>query len=69
MVDRVDGVKVARVLYLYPSTTTFDLIDRVADSKKFQTYYDMPIQHISDKMLRVMRRGFGRDRTIELLNT
>jgi len=68
MVDRVDGVKVARVLYLYPSTTTFDLIDRVADSKKFQTYYDMPIQHISDKMLRVMRRGFGRDRTIELLN-
>jgi len=28
----------------------------------------MPIQHISDKMLRVMRRGFGRDRTIELLN-
>jgi len=50
MVDRVDGVKVARVLYLYPSTTTFDLIDRVADSKKFQTYYDMPIQHISDKI-------------------
>jgi ribosomal protein S12 methylthiotransferase RimO len=66
-VEDIDGVKVARILYLYPSTTTFKLIDKIADSKVFQTYYDMPIQHISDNMLKVMKRGFGKQKTIELL--
>jgi len=66
-VENIDGVKVARILYLYPSTTTFKLIDKIADSKVFQTYYDMPIQHISDNMLKVMKRGFGKQKTIELL--
>ncbi len=42
-IEKIDGVRVARILYLYPSTTTFDLIDKIADSKIFQTYYDMPI--------------------------
>jgi len=54
-------------LYLYPSTTTFALIDAIADSKVFQTYYDMPIQHIEDAMLKTMKRGFGEKKTIELL--
>jgi ribosomal protein S12 methylthiotransferase RimO len=66
-IEKIDGVRVARILYLYPTTTTFELIDKIADSKIFQTYYDMPIQHISDKMLKVMKRGFGREKTIELL--
>jgi tRNA A37 methylthiotransferase MiaB len=60
-------VKSARILYLYPSTTTFALIDAIADSKVFQTYYDMPIQHIDDAMLKSMKRGFGEKKTIELL--
>ncbi|MBD3792467.1 MAG: 30S ribosomal protein S12 methylthiotransferase RimO, partial [Campylobacterales bacterium] len=54
-------------LYLYPSTTTFELIDAIADSEIFQTYYDMPIQHIDDGMLKIMKRGFGEKKTIELL--
>jgi ribosomal protein S12 methylthiotransferase RimO len=66
-VESIDGVKVARILYLYPTTTSFELIDTIADSKIFQTYYDMPIQHIDDNMLRVMKRGFGESKTIELL--
>jgi len=54
-------------LYLYPSTTTFNLIDAISDSKVFQTYYDMPIQHIDDEVLKTMKRGFGEEKTVELL--
>jgi len=66
-VESIEGVKVARILYLYPSTTTFKLIDTIADSKVFETYYDMPIQQIDDGILKMMRRGFGERKTIELL--
>ncbi len=66
-VEAIEGVYSARILYLYPSTTTFALIDAIADSKVFQTYYDMPIQHIEDSMLKTMKRGFGEKKTIELL--
>ncbi len=66
-VEKIEGVLSARILYLYPSTTTFELIDTIADSKVFQTYYDMPIQHIDNPMLKIMKRGFGERKTIELL--
>jgi len=66
-VEKIEGVEVARILYLYPSTTSFDLIDAIADSEVFETYYDMPIQQIDDAVLKVMRRGFGEDKTKELL--
>ncbi len=66
-VEAIKGVLSARILYLYPSTTTFALIDAIADSTVFQTYYDMPIQHIDDGVLKIMKRGFGETKTIELL--
>ena len=65
--EKIKGVKVARILYLYPSTTTFELIDTIANSSVFETYYDMPIQQIDDGILKMMRRGFGEKKTIELL--
>ncbi|CAA6823100.1 MAG: Ribosomal protein S12p Asp88 (E. coli) methylthiotransferase [uncultured Sulfurovum sp.] len=66
-VENIEGVTVARILYLYPSTTSFELIDAIADSKVFETYYDMPIQQIDDGILKLMRRGFGEKKTIALL--
>ena len=66
-IELLPGIKSARVLYLYPSTTSFELVDAIANSPIFKTYYDMPIQHISDSMLKIMKRGFGKDKTIELL--
>jgi len=67
-IELIDGVKSARILYLYPSTTTISLLKNIAKSKIFHNYFDMPIQHINDDMLRMMKRGFGKDKTIELLN-
>ncbi|WP_456393180.1 30S ribosomal protein S12 methylthiotransferase RimO [Nitratifractor sp.] len=66
-IEMIPGVRSARILYLYPSTTSIALIDAIADSTIFQTYYDMPIQHIDDTMLRIMKRGFGELKTRELL--
>ena len=66
-IEMIPGVKSARILYLYPSTTTFELIDTIANSSIFQTYYDMPIQHIDNEVLKRMKRGFGEEQTIELL--
>ncbi len=66
-IELIEGVKSARILYLYPSTTTKELIDNIANSPIFHNYFDMPIQHINDDMLKMMKRGFGKKKTIELL--
>ncbi|MCD4667568.1 MAG: 30S ribosomal protein S12 methylthiotransferase RimO [Sulfurimonas sp.] len=67
-IELIDGVTSARILYLYPSTTTISLLKNIAKSKIFHNYFDMPIQHVNDDMLRIMKRGFGKAQTLELLN-
>jgi len=67
-VEKVAGIKTARILYLYPSTTTLALIDKIADSKIFQNYFDMPLQHITPSMLKIMKRGKGVEKLIELMD-
>ena len=67
-VEKIEGVKTARILYLYPSTTSNALIERIIASPVFVNYFDMPIQHASEKMLKIMRRGSGAARIKELLN-
>ena len=67
-VEKIEGVKTARILYLYPSTTSNALVGRIIASPVFANYFDMPIQHSSDKMLKIMRRGSGAARIKELLN-
>ncbi|MBT6389487.1 MAG: 30S ribosomal protein S12 methylthiotransferase RimO, partial [Campylobacteraceae bacterium] len=49
-IEKIQGVKSARILYLYPSTTTLGLIDKIGNSKLFHSYYDMPLQHISQNV-------------------
>ena len=67
-VEKIEGIKTARILYLYPSTTTLSLIDKIADSKVFMNYFDMPLQHITPSMLKIMKRGKGVEKLNELLN-
>ncbi|HIC10147.1 MAG TPA: 30S ribosomal protein S12 methylthiotransferase RimO [Campylobacterales bacterium] len=66
-VDKLENVVSARILYLYPSTTSTNLIQTIATSSKFHNYFDIPLQHISNKMLKIMRRGIDREKTIQLL--
>ena len=67
-IEKIRGVKVARVLYLYPTSTDERLIRAIVGSPVFANYFDMPIQHISDKMLSLMKRGAGAARIKELLS-
>lgn len=67
-IEKIDGVKSARILYLYPSTTTLNLIDKIATSKIFHNYFDMPLQHISASMLKTMKRGKGVEQLKELMD-
>ena len=66
-VEKIDGVKTARILYLYPSTTTLSLIDKIKNSEVFENYFDMPLQHISSNVLKIMKRGKGVEKLKELM--
>lgn len=68
LIDSIEGIKSARILYLYPSTTTKKLIKKIASSKVVHNYFDMPLQHISQNMLKVMKRGKGSEKIKELLD-
>ena len=53
---RIDGIKWIRFLYSYPETITDELIEVVAKEEKICKYFDIPIQHISNKVLKTMGR-------------
>ncbi|PIE20111.1 MAG: 30S ribosomal protein S12 methylthiotransferase RimO [Proteobacteria bacterium] len=55
----IDGVHWLRLLYLYPHNFTDELIEVIATEPKVAKYVDMPLQHISDRMLEIMRRRFS----------
>ncbi len=56
---KIDGVHWIRLLYLYPHNFTDELIELIATEPKIAKYIDMPLQHISDNMLTIMRRRFS----------
>ena len=66
-IDKIDGITV-RILYLYPSTTTKRLIRKIFSSKNVQNYFDIPIQHISPRMLKIMKRNSSVEKLKSLLD-
>ena len=54
---KVDGIEWIRLYYLYPNSITDELIDVIRDEPKICKYFDVPIQHISDKILQDMARA------------
>lgn len=65
--DSQNLAKNARIHYLYPTTTSPKLIEAMIDSPIVQNYFDMPIQHIADPMLKRMRRNHTAEQVLELL--
>jgi len=65
----IDGIEWVRLLYAYPSHFPEDLISEIANNPKICKYIDIPLQHISDNVLKSMRRGITQRRTKELLYT
>jgi ribosomal protein S12 methylthiotransferase len=63
----VDGIEWIRLLYLYPTTITGDVIDAIADLDKVVKYIDLPLQHASDAVLKRMKRPGTRKSYVRLL--
>lgn len=55
--EELPGIEWIRLHYLYPTTVQDELLDVMAQSEKIVPYLDMPVQHISDRMLKIMKRG------------
>jgi ribosomal protein S12 methylthiotransferase len=64
----VDGIEWLRLHYAFPAGFPDDILDVIADNPKVCKYIDMPLQHISDGMLKAMRRGTTKQKTIDLVN-
>lgn len=65
--SQINGIEWIRLLYAYPSHFPEDLITEIAGNPKICKYIDIPLQHISDNILKSMRRGITQHRTKELL--
>lgn len=64
----VNGIEWIRLQYAYPSQFPMDVLDVMNERENICKYLDMPLQHITDNMLKSMRRGISKRRTIELVN-
>lgn len=64
----VNGIDWIRLHYAFPSGFPTEALDVMRDTAKICNYLDMPLQHISDNMLKSMRRGTTKQKTIDLVN-
>ena len=65
--NAVDGLEWIRLLYLYPTTITDDVLDAMAECEKVCRYVDLPLQHASADVLKRMRRPGNRQTYDKLL--
>ena len=66
--EKIEGFKWIRFLYSYPETITDELIEVVKNSKKICHYFDLPIQHISNDVLKRMNRKSDKESIYNLVN-
>jgi ribosomal protein S12 methylthiotransferase len=58
-----------RLHYLYPANFPMELIPQIVENPRICRYIDIPVQHITDNMLGLMKRSHGRKETEQLLST
>jgi ribosomal protein S12 methylthiotransferase len=64
----VEGIEWLRLHYAFPSGFPLDVLEVMKNNPKVCNYIDMPLQHITDNMLKSMRRGTTKQKTIDLVN-
>ena len=57
-----------RLHYAYPALFPEAVFKVMREHKNICNYIDIPLQHISDKMLKIMRRGYGKEKTLDIIN-
>lgn len=66
-VAAVEGIEWIRLHYFYPSQFPFDILPVMRENPKVLRYLDLPLQHITDRMLNTMKRHITRSETEDLL--
>ena len=66
--SKIEGIKWIRFLYAYPEGITDELIDVVANNPKVAKYFDIPIQHISNNLLKRMNRRTNKEDIVNLID-
>lgn len=65
----VNGIEWIRLQYAYPAGFPLDVLDVMQERDNICKYLDMPLQHGSSEMLKLMRRGITREKTEQLIDT
>ena len=65
---QVEGIEWIRLHYAFPTGFPMDVFDVMKREPKICNYLDIPLQHISDRILKSMRRGTTQEKTTQLLN-
>lgn len=65
--NEVDGLDWIRLMYVYPSVMSDEILDAIASCGRVCKYIDIPLQHINDRMLKAMHRRVDRTTTESLL--
>ncbi len=65
--NKIDGLEWARLMYVYPSTLSDEILDAISDCEHVCNYIDIPLQHINDRVLKSMHRRIDRRDTEHLL--
>jgi ribosomal protein S12 methylthiotransferase len=65
---KIESLEWIRLHYLYPANFPMELITLINDNPRICRYIDIPIQHINDKMLGLMKRSHDKNETIKILN-
>ena len=68
-VSDIDGAEWIRLHYAYPSQFPIEALDVINERNNICKYIDIPLQHASDNMLKIMRRGITASRTQEVVDT
>ena len=65
---QIEGIEWIRLHYAFPTGFPMDVFDVMKREPKICNYLDIPLQHISDRILKSMRRGTTQEKTTQLLN-
>ncbi len=68
-ISDIEGAEWIRLHYAYPSQFPVDALDVIRERSNICKYIDIPLQHASDNMLKIMRRGITAKRTQEVVDT
>ena len=66
--SEIDGIQWIRFLYTYPEDITKELIEEVKNNDKVCSYFDIPIQHASDRILKLMNRSTDKKEISDKIN-